>query len=169
MLKAFSALRGLFPSPYLLITQIRRASSRFHSAEVGKLRPTEKVSGCLRSCTHQIGQRAVCRDTGFLTLSQRLLPTHFTATRHLVAGCYAQSPVFCAQLRRDTALWLLLSSALMARSHVNLMLCDPGRMRKTVQPAESRCLGIIYGNSQTATSNCGATLWPIKHASVCML
>lgn len=100
MLKAFSALKELFPSPYLFITQIRRESSRFHIAEVGKLRPTEKVSSCLKSCTHQIGQRA---GAGTLVswLSAKGSCQHVLLPPLIwLPGCYAQSHLLCPTQKR---------------------------------------------------------------------
>lgn len=92
ILKAFSALRRLFPSPYWLITQVRRASSRFHIAEVEKLRTTER-EGSLPQVMHSSNwPESWCRHTCFLIPIQRLLPIHFTATPHLIARALCSEP-----------------------------------------------------------------------------
>lgn len=113
ILKAFSALRGLFPSPYWLITQVRRTSSRFHIAEVGKLRPTERESSLPQVMHASNWPESWCRHTCFPIPSQRLLPIHFTATPHLIARALCLKPsLLCPTQKRHCTMSTALSCLL---------------------------------------------------------
>lgn len=75
-LKVFSALKW---SSHVLSAhhKVERANSRFHVAEVGKLRPTEELRGLPQVMCTSNWPESWWRDPDFLIPSQRLLPMHF--------------------------------------------------------------------------------------------
>lgn len=124
---------------------------------MGKLRPAERVEA-LRQVTHASNwPESWCKDPGFLIPSRRLSLTQFTSTPlpDTKASCSEPGQLLrSSPKRRRTVTTALSALPFLAGCHVNvnLRLCDPGRVR-TVQPTESRCLGLTCG----------------KHVSVCIL